>query len=235
MTARKEDVADLGRFLKLDDPRRVAALLLAGTAGQANAVALAYQRHMLDRGLAPATINRRLSSVRRLAKLARRLGLVEWSLDIEGLKAESYRDTSGPGHEGWVKLLAAATAAASGGSAKGLRGLAIVQLLHDNGLRRGELVGLDLADVDIAGSRVAVAGKGKSGERRWLTMNPPTTAALAAWLGRRGPTPGPAFLRLDRGAGDGMGRLTGRAVHLIVGELGDAAGLGRPARPGPTG
>jgi integrase/recombinase XerC len=231
MAARREDLTDLARFLGLPGPGDAAGLVCSGAAGQANAVVIAYQRHMLDRKLSAATINRRISSIRRLAKLARRLQVIDWALDVDGLKTSGFRDTAGPGHDGWRKLLDVATIAAAGGSPKGARDLAIVRLLHDNGLRRGELVELDLADLDVPGLRVAVAGKGRSGEKRWLTMNGPTAEALARWVGARGTIPGPAFTRLDRADGGRMGRLTGHGVHRIVRELGDAAGLGRPARP----
>ena len=230
--ARIADVADLGRFLGIADPSSVATLVCSGSAGQANTLALGYRRNLIDRKLAPATINRRLSTFRRLAILARRLGMVDWSLDLESLKAEAYRDTAGPGHNGWRLLLAAAEADAAAGSRKGLRDLAIVRLLHDNALRRGELVGIDLADVDLDGHRVAVVGKGK-GERRWLTINPATARALAAWLAvRGGRPPGPAFIRLDAAAsGNSTDRLTGDGVHEIIRALGRKAALSRPVRP----
>jgi integrase/recombinase XerC len=231
MAARREDMSDLARFLGLASPGDAASLVCSGTGGQANAVVIGYQRHMLDRKLSAATINRRVSSIRRLAKLARRLGVVEWALDCEGLKAQNYRDTRGPGHDGWKKLLDVATIAAAGGSPKGARDLSIIRLLHDNGLRRGELVDLDLVDLDVPGLRVAVQGKGRSGEKRWLTMNGPTADALAIWIRARGDTPGPAFTRLDRADGGRGARLTGHGVHDLVRQLGDAAGLGRPARP----
>src|SRR3954469_24054795 len=59
---RVQDVADLARFLGLDTPEEAADLLIAGTVGQANAIATGWRRHLLDRGLSPKTINRRLSS-----------------------------------------------------------------------------------------------------------------------------------------------------------------------------
>ncbi len=229
--ARVQDIADLGKFLGMADPSEAAALVCSGTAVQANAVALGYRRHLLDRALAPATINRRLSTLRRLAKLARRLGLVDWTPELDSLKAEAYRDTAGPGHDGWRKLLAAAEAGAAGGSPKGLRDLALLRLLHDNALRRGEVVGIDVGDVDLDGSRVAVVGKGK-GERRWLAINAATARALAAWLAARmGPPSGPAFIRLDAAGGGRPGRLTGDGVHEIVRALGRKAALGRAVRP----
>jgi integrase/recombinase XerC len=224
--ARVQDVADLARFLGLAEPAAAAELVVSGTVGQANAIALGYSRHLIDRGLAAATINRRLSTLRRLVTLARRLGLVEWSIDIEGLRSQPYRDTAGPGADGWRKLLDVAQAAGDG--AKARRDRALLRLLHDNALRRGEVVALDVADLDLDGARVAVVGKGQT-ERRWLTLNGPTVQALRDWMTARGGEPGPLFLNFDP-TGKGR-RLTGDGLHEVVRALGRKAGLGRAVRP----
>src|SRR5215210_4106092 len=224
--ARVQDVADLARFLGLADSEAAADLVVAGTAGQANAIALGYGRHLLDRKLAAATINRRLSTLRRLVKLARRLGLIDWAVDVEGLRAEPYRDTAGPGADGWRRLLEAAQDAGDGPKAR--RDRALLRLLHDNALRRGEVVALDVADLDLEGARVAVVGKGQT-ERRWLTLNGPTVATLRDWLATRGTAPGPLFVNFDP-ARKGR-RLTGDGLHEVVRALGRKAGLGRAVRP----
>jgi len=224
--ARVQDVADLAGFLGLAKPAAAADLVVAGTAGQANAIALGYGRHMRDRGLAAATINRRLSTVRRLVKLARRLGLIDWAVDVEGMKAEPYRDTTGPGADGWRRLLEAALAAGDGPKAR--RDRALLRLLHDNALRRGEVVALDVEDLDLEGARVAVVGKGRT-ERQFLTLNGPTVAALRDWLERRGTSPGPLFLNFNP-AGKGK-RLSADGLHEVVRALGRRAGLGRAVRP----
>jgi integrase/recombinase XerC len=223
--ARVQDVADLARYLGLADPARAAALVVAGPAGRSNALALGYSRHLRDRGLAAATINRRLSTLRRLVALARRLGLIDWALDVDGLRAVPYRDTTGPGAEGWRLLLEAA----AGDSPKARRDRALLRLLHDNALRRGEVVALDVADLDLEGARVAVVGKGQT-ERRWLTLNGPTVQALRDWLAARGAAPGPLFVNFDP-ARKGSGRLTADGLHEVVRALGRRAGLGRAVRP----
>ena len=150
---------------------------------------------------------------------------------MPGPRPEPYRDTRGPGAEGWRRLLDLARSDAAAGTARGLRDLALLRLLHDLALRRGEAVGLDLADVDLDGSpaTVAVVGKGKLVASR-LSLSRQARAALAAWVAARGPGPGPLFVRLDR-AGPGRGRLTGESVRRLVGGLGRRAGLARAVRP----
>jgi integrase/recombinase XerC len=158
-------------------------------------------------------------------KVARLLGLVNWALEVEGLPSEPLRDTRGPGTAG-VRALLARLAERPAGPARS-RDTALVRLLFDLGLRRAEAVGLDVADVDLAGSCVWVKGKGRS-ERARLTLPGPTRAALSAWLADRGTEAGPLFHRLDRG-GWGKGRLTGSAVYNVVRQLGAAASV--RARP----
>ena len=105
---------------------------------------------------------------------------------------------------------------------KGLRDVALLRLLHDLGLRRGEAVRLDVEDVDLPGNRIFLLSRGRSWKEP-VTLPEPTRAALAAWLEACGSEPGPLFVNFDR-AGKGQ-RLTGAAVYHIVGWLGAKAGL----------
>ena len=222
------DLEDFARFLEQPGPGEAVEVLLGLPHGQANAVALGYKAALMARGLAPATVGRRLAALRSLVKLARTLGRVAWTLEVEAPASEKYRDVAGPGREGWRAMLGALEAGPD--TPKARRDRALVRLLHDRGLRRGEAVALDLADVEPGGDEpaVAITGKGRA-ERQRLTINRPTAEALAAWIAARGTWPGPLFVALDPGAG--RGRLTGEAVRRIVRALGRRAGLARPVRP----
>src|SRR5262249_57201015 len=68
--------------------------------GRGNECLHAYRGAMLDAGLAPATVNRRLSALRSIVQLGRTFGMVTWSLEIDGVKTKAYRDTAGPGLPG---------------------------------------------------------------------------------------------------------------------------------------
>jgi integrase/recombinase XerC len=178
-----------------------------------------YKSEMQERGLPVATINRHLGMLRSLIKLANRLGLVPWTLLVKNVPAQPYRDTRGPGREGFRAMLEVADAQPG---PKGLRDVALLRLLHDLGLRRGEAVRLDVEDVDLPGNRISVLSRGRSWKEP-VALPEPTRAALAAWLEARGSEPGPLFINFDR-AGKGH-RLTGTAVYHIVGWLGTKAGL----------
>jgi integrase/recombinase XerC len=220
LRAYRADLEDFRTFTGATTPNDAAHRLIGVSHGEANGLALAYRADMVERGLQAATINRRLAALRSLVRLANTLGMVPWSLTVANVKAQAYRDTRGPGRDGFRSMLANGQQRPD---AKGLRDAALLRLLHDMGLRRGELVRLDVSDVDLAGCRIFVLGKGRT-QKEPLTLPGPTKAALAAWLGVRGTEPGPLFTNCDR-AKKGDGRLTGAAVYHIVKTLGAASGL----------
>jgi integrase/recombinase XerC len=152
-------------------------------------------------------------------KLAKTFGMVDWSLDVQNLKGEGYRDTKGPGKKGFVAML---QTVAAKHTKKSVRDTAILRLLYDLALRTGEVVSLDFADVELARKLIHVMGKGKSAKQQ-LSLPEPTIAALEAWLQIRGSEAGPLFHNFDR-AGKGQ-RLTGVSIYRIVRGLGEQNGL----------
>src|SRR5215510_14059368 len=65
----------------------------------------------------------------------------------------------------------------------GRRDRAILELFYASGLRRSELAGLDLEDVNLSARMVRVLGKG--GKERLVPFNSSTAAALKAYLNDR--------------------------------------------------
>jgi integrase/recombinase XerC len=110
-------------------------------------------------------------------------------------------------------LLAAPTL---GADAAALRDRAVLELLYATGLRVGELVALDMADVDL---RTALArAMGKGARERMVPFGEPARAAVADWLRSGRPsmandTSGVALFLGSRG-----GRLGTRAVRDILGK-----------------
>lgn len=222
MEAYRQDLAEFTRWLGATTPQDAAELLLGSGHGVANETAIRYRAALLERGLAPATVNRRLAAVRSMVKLARTLGMVPWTLEVPSVKGESYRDTRGPGVDGFRSVVEHLTRRIDAGDPKATRDRAAVRLLYDLGLRRGEVVGLDVEHVDLDASTVQILGKGRT-QRIALTLPEPTKAALLRWLDVRGRVAGPLFINFDR-AGKG-GRLTGRGLAYIVTATGEAAGV----------
>jgi integrase/recombinase XerC len=77
------------------------------------------------------------------------------------------------------------------------RDQAAFELLYGTGMRIGELLALDLADLDLAAGEVRVFGKGR--KERLLPLGPPSIAALRAWLAVRPVTDEPALFVGARG------------------------------------
>ncbi len=74
------DLSDLARFLGTPLPQALATLL--GDPTTAARLALDYALHLRSRSLAPATVTRRLATLRALVGQARELGVVDWSLRL---------------------------------------------------------------------------------------------------------------------------------------------------------
>ena len=218
------DLEDFRRFM---ETRSVSAptagkaveALLGGMGILAGLQISQYRSEMQERGLPVATINRRLGMLRALVKLANMLGLVSCTVWIRNVPAQPYRDTRGPGRDGFRAMLDAAGAQPG---PKGLRDVALLRLLHDLGLRRSEAVRLDVEDVDLPRNQISILSRGRSWKEQ-VALPEPTRTALAAWLKARGSKPGPLFVNFDR-ARKGH-RLTGTAVYYIVDRLGTKAGL----------
>ena len=111
-------------------------------------------------------------------------------------------------------LLATAVALAADGTATGIRDVAMLELLYATGIRVGELVGLDVDDVDRDRDVVRVLGKGR--KERSVPFGRPAAKALDLWIGR-----GRAELLVD-GAGGALflgargRRIDQRAVRTLV-------------------
>src|SRR4051794_6521759 len=140
LAACQADLEDFRRFMETlsGSPPTVAEAvewLLGGPNGLASVYASLYRSEMIKRGLPVTTINRRLATLRSLVKLANTQGLVTWTLSVESVPAPPYRDIGELGRKGFRALLKAAGVQPG---PKGLRDVALLRLLHDLGLRRGE-------------------------------------------------------------------------------------------------
>jgi integrase/recombinase XerC len=227
--AYRKDLAYFAGWLRLP-PREAVAQLLACDQGQANRLLDHYTAHMRStppaarsgssaKRLSPATVNRRLAALRSLVKMARLHGLVGWTVDVEGDPVQPYRDTRGPGRPAVRQML---DQLLEREDAKGARDRAILRLLWDLGLRRGEAVSLDLEHVEAG--RLSLLGKGRL-EREWHDLPPETTAALAEWLSYRGSEPGPLFCSVGKSGRIRRNRLSGTDVYRQTRGQGERAGV----------
>ena len=113
-----------------------------------------------------------------------------------------------------------------------LRDVAIAELLYGAGLRVGELVALDVRDVDLTRGEVRVQGKG--GKERVVPLPGAARAALAAWLAPRrrpGVLGEPLFVALRARRGEAPRRLDARDVRRRLAKRALAAGLADRVHP----
>ena len=176
----------------------------------------AYARG-LEASLAPASVARKLS------------GLSSWYDFLVKLRAVEVNPVAGADrpyvsrdHSATVGLtpeevdaLLAAAAAESGPAA--VRHRAVLALLADLGLRVGEVVGLDVADVGWERGHRSVRFVGKGGRPRRRVLTPAAAAAVDAYLDGR--TEGPLFVTAT-GA-----RIDRHAVFRLVRRLAREAGI----------
>ena len=105
----------------------------------------------------------------------------------------------------------------------GLRFRAIILLLLDTGIRRAELEGLDIDDVDLDLGRAFIR-HGKGRKQRVVPFSSEPARTIGEYIDRyRTETSGPLFMRIDRGGG----RRPFNKYHLgtLFQRLGDAAGV----------
>ena len=171
----------------------------------------------------PATANKMLSALRGTLKAARRLGQIGaedyvWAIDLDPIKGETLpagRALS----SGEISALMDVCAADQ--SPIGARDAALSGILYC-GLRRAEVVALDLADYDAqAGTLYPLkAGtlrvKGKRSKERLVPVVNGAALAVADWLVIRGDEPGPLFLPLQKGGKVRRRRLNNQAVYDLL-------------------
>lgn len=226
LRAYRQDLESFRRFVEeargeVLEAHAAASLLLEGGPGAANHLALRWRSVMVEQELAPATINRRLAALRSLVQLARQFGAITWAMDIKSVRHRAYRDTRGPGRRRVIEMFEAI----EGDTPKAARDRAILCLLFDLALRRGELVALDLKHLDLDGGSLTIVEKG-SREPRRLSLPPSTVEVLGRWVKLRPVVEGQQalFLHFDR-ADKGDGRLSDSGVYRLVRKLGEAVGV----------
>jgi len=172
-----------------------------------------YVAYLTTRQFARRSVSRKVAGLRRYFQWLRRSGTIE--LD----PAVSLRAPSGPGRlpkvlsSSDIDVLLDAASDDDEPQWRRLRDDAILELLYGSGIRVSELCGLDVHNLDLAGSAVSVWGKGS--KQRRVPLSPPASAALSAWLRIRREvvheSAGAALFANERGK-----RLTPRDVRRIV-------------------
>ena len=183
-------------------------------------------RSRLAESYAPATVNKALSALRGVLREAWRLGLMTGedfhrASDLEAVRGETLPRGRALGAGELAALMG--TCSKDPGPA-GARDAALLALAYGAGLRRSEVVALDLADYEPETGQLTVrAGKGHKDRTAWVTNG--SSLALADWLAVRGDEPGPLFAAIGKGGRLSQDRLSGQAVHVLLAKRAREAGV----------
>ena len=238
LRAYSEDVKQLAEF---SDPKTPASITATDVRGWLSS---------LHRGRSAATVGRKLSGVRAFFRYLQREGKIKHD-PTAGLPAPK-QPTRLPHPlavddcDALANVEAPETRRVTGeaGSAgtsdpdvtlRAQRDLAIVELLYGTGIRVGELVALDVRDVDLNARQVRVMGKGR--KERAVPLPGMVCEALEEWLAARrrpGVLGEPLFVsvRSRRPAADGKPRRLGdRDVRRILSQRATTAGIADRVHP----
>lgn len=185
----------------------------------------AIRSKLTESSYAPATANKMLSALRKTLEAA-------WSLDQ--MSAEDYHKAA---HVKGVKgsTLPAGRELSSGEitglmaacendiTPAGARDAAIIASLYVCGLRRAEVVTIDLDDYSDEAGSLVIRGKGNKERTAYLVNG--ALHALRDWLQLRGDEPGPLFLAINKGGKIRPGRLTTQAVYNMLQKRAKQAGV----------
>lgn len=184
---------------------------------------------MTGAGLARATIARRSAAARAFCAWAARTGRIPHDPALR--LASPRRERTLPGvlaQSQASALLEIAQLAADDGDPLRLRDRAALELLYASGIRVGELVGLDVDDVDLQRRSLRVLGKGA--KERVVPFGQPAARAVVDWLDRGRPllaTGGSAAaLLLGRRGRRADPRQVRAAVHALVAHVAGAQDIG---------
>lgn len=185
-----------------------------------NMIVIRYRSDLIVRGMSPSTVNVRLSAIKSVWKMIKTLGHAGWDIEVKGVESKSYKDTSGPGEEAYREMISTAS---DSDSRRAARNVCIVRLLHDCGLRRGELVGLNMRDYKEG--KILIKGKGRS-EKEWVPVPEPTARAMDKWIQVRGDWDGPMFVGGSPSGDLTRNRISPNGVYKIVSKIGRDSGSG---------
>ncbi|MDF1520443.1 MAG: tyrosine-type recombinase/integrase [Brevefilum sp.] len=155
----------------------------------------------LDAKYAPSTVNRYLCAVRRVIKEAWRHQLIsaeeyQRATDVQSVSAQRL-PTGRELENNEIRRLIDASLSDEDNPTLGLRDAAIISLMYSSGLRRAEVVTLDLEDIDLKKGELRVIGK-RNKERKAFLANG-AVRAIEKWLEARGIEPGPLFYSVNKG------------------------------------
>ncbi len=196
-------------------------------AGFTKATVAAWRVALQDRGLAPISINVRITAVRKLAMEAADNGLLAPELAngitrVKGVPAKGVR----LGNWISVKQAQALLNAPDVSSRKGLRDRAILAVLLGCGLRRSEVAALKFGHIQQRDGRWCIVDLiGKHGRVRTVAMPTWVKVAIDAWTAVAGIAEGHLFRPVNRGDAVQGTALSEKVVWQLLRPYAEATGV----------
>jgi integrase len=213
----------------------IAALL---TGGRATAVDMPWHllngqhtravRSELTARYAPTTANRLLAALRGVLEEAWRLGLMD---------AETYHRAADVENVPWFtsprgrilapgEIQALFEACAGDSTPAGVRDAALLTVLYAAGLRRSEVVALDVGDYDPSNGALTVRSTQASRERIVYATDG-AARAIERWIMIRGTDPGPLFVPINKGQKILVRdqRMRDQSIYRVLMKRGEQAGI----------
>lgn len=202
----------------------IASLLTQGQcdAMTLNWAALRYQhtaalRAVLAQQFSPHTANIMLCALRRVLKETLRLDLIDAkdyarAVDVASIKVTNKLRGRALSQ---VEIAALLQVCLEDPTPVGARDAAMIAILRGSGLRRTEVVNLDLSDFEPNTGALEVRG-GKGGKDRTVYLPTGALQVVEDWLVVRGNAPGPLLCPISRGRRVMMRRLTSQAVLFVL-------------------
>ena len=208
----------------MEQALNVIAKLLSNNSGDYMTLdwaALRYQhtaavRSALMKKYAPATVNKMLCALRRVLEEAFKLDLMDArqyqkAVDLRCVKSSKKQQGRALKQE---EIKALMRVCQEDSSVLGVRDAALIWILRC-GLRRAEVVNLNLKDLDVTTGELEVIGS-KGDVDRTVYMSALAIGAVTEWLGVRGRRPGPLLHPFRKGGFTDYKRMTPQSVLMIL-------------------
>ena len=180
-----------------------------------------YKTHLTEIGLAPSTINQKMSAIRKLAQEAADNGLVDQDLAggisrIKGVKSSGVRTGNWLTAQQAERLIEAPDTT----RLKGIRDQAILAIMVGSGIRRSEVAALTFGHIQMRENRwVIVDLVGKGNRVRTVPIPVWAKSAVDRWVSASGlsPTPDGRLFRSVR-KNDKIGRdsISAQGIYDVV-------------------
>jgi len=185
----------------------------------------AIRARLQESGLAPSTINMTLSALRGVAKSAFNLGIMSAENYTRLCNVKPVRGERVPVGRALSIGEIGALLDTCAGTPIGIRDAAIISIMYACGLRRDEVVSLDLSHYNTESGELKVRGKGN--KERLLYVDNGALDALNDWLSVRGDNEGALFNPILKGGKIQERKMTDQAIYNLLLNHAKQAGIAR--------